>query len=368
LWNITTGVETPFGGGGQGAATMDYGKVAICMENGFWNCYDARSGQLIWQSEHTQLPWGEFWSYDASSWNGLLYTASYVGVIAFDWNTGKIVWQTPSYAVPYETPYGGQYSFHSASIVADGKLYTYATEHTVTQPVTRGWNWFCFNATTGEVIWRIQGMNSDARNFGGSLAEGYLFASDQYSGTMRVFGKGKSTTTVTAPDVSVPLGTAFTIKGTVMDTSPAQPNTPCVSKDSMKTQMEYLHMGMPIAGVWNNETITGVPVALTAIDSNYTVLDLGTATTSGYYGTYELAWTPPAEGTYKIVASFATDDSYGSSAASTAVTIGPAPEPITFPEQPTQPDYTWTIVGAAIALAIVVVVAVAIAVLILRKR
>ena len=40
IWNVTTGAETPFGGGCQGAATMDYGKVAICFENGFWDCYD----------------------------------------------------------------------------------------------------------------------------------------------------------------------------------------------------------------------------------------------------------------------------------------------------------------------------------------
>ena len=26
LWNISTGLDTPFGGGGQGAACMDYGK------------------------------------------------------------------------------------------------------------------------------------------------------------------------------------------------------------------------------------------------------------------------------------------------------------------------------------------------------
>jgi hypothetical protein len=354
LWNISTGVETPFGGGGQGAATMDYGKVAICMEGRRWNCYEATTGKLLWKTEQNEYPWGEFWSYSAASWNGLLYVNSYAGVIAYDWDTGEMVWKTPVYAVPYETPYNGEYSFHSASIVADGKLYTYTTEHSVTQPVTRGWVWLCLNATTGEKIWDLQGFNSDSRNFGGSVAEGYFFASDQNSGTMWAIGKGKTATTVTTPDVSVPLGTAFTIKGTVLDMSPAQPNTPCVSKDSMRTQMEYLHMGMPIAGIWGNETITGVPVTLTAIDENGTVTDLGTVTSSGYYGTFEKAWAPASVGTYKIIASFASDDSYGSSAAATAVTVGPAPEPINIPESPTPADYTWTIIGMGIAIIIAV--------------
>ena len=65
------------------------------------------------------------------------------------------------------------------------------------------------------------------------------------------------------------------------------------------------------------ETITGVPVTLTAIDQDGNYIDIGTTTTDGYYGTFAHAWTPPEEGTYKIIASFAGDDSYGSSGAAT---------------------------------------------------
>ena len=78
-------------------------------------------------------------------------------------------------------------------------------------------------------------------------------------------------------------------------------------------------------GLWHNETITGVPVTLTAIGSDGTVIDIGTTTTNGYYGTFGKAWTPPKKDTYTIIATFAGDDSYGSSGAATAVTVGPAP-------------------------------------------
>jgi hypothetical protein len=159
----------------------------------------------------------------------------------------------------------------------------------------------------------------------GAVADGYLTAANIWDGYQYVFGKGKSETTITAPDLAVPKGTAFTIKGTVLDISPAQPGTPCVSKDSMSTQMEYLHLQRPIDGIWGDQMIEGVPVMLTAIDQDGNYFDIGTTTTSGYYGTYGLSWTPPEEGTYEIVASFTGDESYGSSASSTFVTVGPAP-------------------------------------------
>jgi hypothetical protein len=192
----------------------------------------------------------------------------------------------------------------------------------------------------------------------GAMADGYLTASNPYDGYMYVFGKGQTTTTVTAPDVAVPLGTALTIKGTVLDMSPGQPNTPCVSAASMETQMEYLHIQMPIDGLWHNETIAGVPVTLTAIGSDGSVTDLGSVTSNGYYGTFSMAWTPPKEDTYTIIASFAGDDSYGSSNAATAVTVGPAPEPYPEPVEPeAPPDNTPMFVGstAAIIIAIAIV-------------
>jgi hypothetical protein len=151
---------------------------------------------------------------------------------------------------------------------------------------------------------------------------------------MYVFGKGKSETTVTGPLTAVPLGTALTITGSVLDMSPAQPGTPCVSVESMETQMEYLHMGLPIDGVGHDETITGVPVTLTAVDSDGSSYNIGTVTTTGYHGTFGKAWTPPKQDTYEIVASFEGDDSYGSSSASTFVTVGPAPSAATPETEP----------------------------------
>ena len=69
---------------------------------------------------------------------------------------------------------------------------------------------------------------------------------------------------------------------------------------------------------------------------------------------------------YEVVASFVGDDSNGSSAVSTAVSVGPAPEMPT-PTQSTPPTnlpYELYTMGTGVAI----IIAIAIAVLLLRKR
>jgi hypothetical protein len=374
--NMKTGAEiwkfvTPWIETSSGAVLVEDGKVAVgVLEDRMWVCWDVYTGKLLWESEKTAAPWGNFWSYSSESAYGMIYSGTYEGLYAFDWDTGKIVWKFEAPANAFETPYVDEngstvYSWHSSLYVADGKIFSYNCEHTPGQPVTRGWKWFAINATTGEEIWNLPGCGVDSRVFQGAMADGYLAMSDRYTGTMFVVGKGKSTTTVTAPDVVVQKGNGIVIQGTVLDKSPAQPDTPCVSKDSMSTWMAYLHHQWPIDGFSHNETISGVPVTLTALGSDGSSIDIGIVTTDGYYGTFSKTWTPPAEGDYKIIASFTGDDSYGSSGASTAVSVGKAPAEIAIPEQIAPPDYTMTIVAGAIAVIIAIAI---VGVLILRKK
>ena len=324
LWDIYVDGRVMFNAGSNVA---DDGKVALAMDDGHFYAYDLDSGKLAWTSERLDYPWDAagWGAYDIASAYGMIFRAAYSGVYAINWTDGSIVWKyeapTPyEYETPYTTTDGiTVYSFYGSSAVADGKLYIYNTEHSPTQPVTRGWRLHCINATTGEGIWNITGSMSP-----GAVADGYLTASNAYDGYMYVFGKGQSTTTVSAPDVAVPKGTAITIKGSVLDQSPAQPGAACVSKESMATYMEYLHMQKPIP---DGYTVTGVPVMLLAFDSDGGVIDIGTTSTD-MSGKFAYAWTPPDEGLYKITATFLGDDSYGSSWDETAVTVGPAPEEV----------------------------------------
>ncbi|MFC1488173.1 PQQ-binding-like beta-propeller repeat protein, partial [Thermoproteota archaeon] len=319
--------DTPYS---TSCSVADHGKFAFLTMNGDYIAYDLATGNQAWRSEQMDYPWSSagFGAYSIQSAYGMLFRQAYDGVYAFNWDDGSIAWhyQAPSLAV-YESPYinsegEGIYPFNTGAVIADGKMYTYNTEHTESWPLTRGWGTHCIDIFTGELVWKIANQMSP-----GAIADGYLIAGNSWDGYQYSFGKGKSATTVTAPDISVPKGTAITIRGTVLDQSPAQPGTPCVSKDSMTTQMEYLHMQRPIDGIWGTETITGVPVTLSALNEDGSYVDIGTVTTDGYSGTFGKSWTPTEEGTYKIIASFESDDSYGSSSATTWITVGPTTSP-----------------------------------------
>jgi outer membrane protein assembly factor BamB len=361
----------------QGSAIVcDRGKFAFGAHGRVWTCWDARTGKKLWTSEKTDYPWGAWWPYNQASYDfneskGAIITPTYEGVYAIDWDTGKILWHySDPRAVPFENPYttgsgAAATPYFTGVFEADGKIYAYNGEHTASYPRARDWKIHCINATTGEGLWNM--FNPMVP---GAVADGYLVAANNYDGYMYVFGKGKSATTVTASPKTIAKGAQVLIEGTVLDQSPAQPGTPCVAKDSMETQMEYLHLQMPITGLWGNETLTGVPVILTAIGSDGNVIDIGTTTTNGYYGAFGYTWTPPKEDTYTIMASFNGDDSYGSSTAATFVSVGPAPAetPTPTPPEAPPPDNTGLIYATLAAVIVAIIIGI-IAILVgLRKR
>jgi hypothetical protein len=358
-FNITD-PDTLYSGSCQ---VSDHGKIAGLMMAGYYKTWDLATGKLAWTGERMDYPWSApgFGAYSIQSAYGLVYREAYDGVYAWDWNTGKIVWHfiAPA-AAPYETPYtdingSTVYSFNAGGILADGKIFVYNTEHTASQPITRGWRMYCVNATTGVGLWNITGVMSP-----GAIADGYLAASNGYDGYMYVFGKGQSATTISAPQVSIAQGQSFVLSGSVLDKSPGQPNTPCASKESMTQWMEYLHMQAPVP-----TNFVGVPVSIDAVDPNGNVIHIATVT-SDMSGTYSFVWTPDIAGKYTVTASFIGDESYGSSWAETAVsivnapttTIAPTPTPIA-----NTPYELYTLgTGAAI------IIAIAAAVLLLKKR
>jgi hypothetical protein len=363
LWNKTY-TDTRYS---TSCFVADHGKVAVLMEKGFYEAFDIRTGNVAWKSEIMKYPWGSdsFGAYAYQSAYGLLYRQSYDGVYAFNWTNGKIVWRYTDYTVPYETPYTDENgapvnAFNAGGFIADGKLYTYNTEHTPTYPRTRGWKLHCINATSGAGIWTMMGSQTPA-----AVADGYLVSSNPDDGYMYVYGKGKSATAVSAPQTSIPLGGSLVITGTVLDQSPAQPGTPCVSAASMTTQMEYLHMQLPIGGIWGNATMTGVPVSLDTLDSNNNWKHIGDVTTDAYSGTFGFTWEPEITGQYKVTATFMGDYSYGSSFATTYVNVAEPTATATPVPVEKAPDYTALLYGILVAVIIAIVIGL---VILLRKR
>ncbi len=351
--NIKTGAEVwsktvdipPFDA--MQAYCADHGKIAVVLMDGTYTAWDLATGNLAWKSDPMDYPWDAtgFGSYGAASAYGLLFRCAYSGIYAFDWDNGDLVWKYEATSpYPYETPYTGVdnktvYPFDGGNYVADGKVYAVNTEHTPTAPMTRGWGIHCVNATTGELVWKVMipagGVGGGISGLPGgiaAIADGYMVVSST-DGYMYVFGKGKSATTVTAPKTAISLGESVVIEGTVLDMSPAQPGTPCVSKESMSGWMEHLHKQLPIPA-----DVTGVPVSLDTIDPNGNFVHIGDVTTD-MSGMFSHMWTPEIPGKYTVIATFMGDDSYGSSYAETAVGVVEAPEPPPEPVTPaTEPE------------------------------
>jgi outer membrane protein assembly factor BamB len=333
------------------------------MEQGIVQGYSEYTGKLLWTTNTTLAggyPWGEFWGYVQASAYGLDYGFGYTGIFAFNETTGAIVWHfdapSPAFEQPYTYNDTSVYPFTSSPIVANGMLYAENNEHTPSTPYARGWSFYCINATTGDLIWKV-----DNPMVAGAMSDGYTTAANSYDGYMYVFGKGQSATTVSAPQTEVTSGTSVIISGTVLDQSPAQAGTPCVSDASMGEWMSYLHLQSQIPS-----NVTGVPVSIDAVDPNGNTVHIATVT-SDMSGTFSYMWTPDLAGKYTVTATFMGDNSYGSSWAETAVGVTQAPQASVAPTAtPTQQSSTdMYLAGSTIAIIIAIAI---VGLLILRKR
>jgi outer membrane protein assembly factor BamB len=340
--------------------TSGNGKFYLDEINMHFQAFDMATGNRVWESPKLTegYPWSAFWSYGQAVSYNTLYALSYAGAYAFDTVTGQVKWKYSAGYSGNEEPYG-TWPFGSADpFVADGKVFAPSTEHTP-QFYYRGNQLYVLDATNGKRIWNILGywtLNA--------IAEGRLFATNEFDGCSYAFGKGPTQTSVSVTSPQIGKGDSVGISGSVLDMSPAQPGTPCVSKDSMTAQMENLHMQQPLpTGTtnypyypdgWPIDTIKGVPVALTATKSDGSKISIG-QTNTDTNGKFVYQWTPPDQAAYTISASFTGDDSYYSSSESTALNVGPI-------------SGTASNTDTIIIIAAIVIIIVVVAVAMLSKR
>ncbi len=357
-----------------------------------WIGYSIYTGQQLWgpinSTTNAFAMYGAFRTLFAAY--GRIYQVGMDGAVhCLNLTNGQLLWDFNTGSSGTETNYG-QWPLLSAGFLGGapgtGGLRIYATGgHTHLQPLFRGSEMYAIDGETGDLLWSIYGWWQAGSAVG---ADGYLLAVNGYDNQLYCFGKGKTAVTVTSPQTLVPKGQPVLISGTVTDLSPAQPDTPAISDDSMSSWMEYLNMQKT-----KPDNATGVEVHLTAIDSNGNSHDIGKIT-SDADGLFKTLWTPPVEGAYTVKASFEGSESYWSSSAECALGVGAAstpsvvttaptaafttsPEAKTSPLAPMSPSPTQaeqpptsaapTATYIAIGVAVVVVVAATTA-LILRKR
>jgi hypothetical protein len=349
-----------------GVYPIDENTGTICYESARqvkrW-FYDMKTGALIKEGamEHQFNYYGMTENY----YNGLLYSFGYGGCItAYNITTGDVMWIYNATTVGLESAYGGNYPLGIAEI-CDGKLYTTNGEHSPTQPLMRGPNLRCINATTGEEIWSLLGYwgGMSPTSYNSIMADGIFVGLNYMDMELYAIGKGPSATTVSAPQLAPALGSSVMITGTVTDqTSSGRRNTndivqfslkgtPAISDESMADWMEYLFMQQA-----KPTNATGVPVTLYAIDPNDNYVSIG-ETTSDMNGNFGIEYKPEIPGNYHIFASFAGSKSYGPSSASTYLSVGEAtPTASPYPEISLPPTEMYIIIGViAIIIAIAIV-------------
>ncbi len=310
--------------------------------------YSLSTGSQLWISDTLEYPWGGY-SLSCTIAYNRLYSLDLAGYItAFDIKTGKRLWHFFSGNSGLETHYG-DYAFYWGPLVADRVVFAATGDHSPNQPFSRGQKLFAVDADTGSHLWNITGMMAVQ-----AIADGYLLAYNAYDNRLYCFGKGQTTVAVSVTKSQIETGESVGITGTVTDQSPSQKGSPCVSKDSMGTWMEYLLMQQA-----HPKNVIGVPVKLHAVRSDGTITLLG-QTISDADGVFRFQWTPPDQNLYKIEATFEGDDSYWSSSATTTLMVDQA--------SPTgQPTAIMTSL-VIIASIITILVASIILVLAIRKR
>jgi outer membrane protein assembly factor BamB len=331
--------------------------------------YSLTTGEKLWGPTEPENVYGLYGMSERVYDGKLISYISYGGeMTCYNITTGKVLWKYTTSGIGYESPYGN-YPI-SIQVICDGKIYTHTGEHSDTHPLYRGPNLRCIDVDTGDEIWAMAFFDSDA-----VIADGYLVALNSLDMQIYCIGKGPSSTTVTAPDMGVPLGSSVLIKGTVTDQSPGAKTTevmaksscaegiPCIADEYMSEWMEYLYQQQAIPA-----DAKGVQVTLDAIDPNGNFVHIDTVT-SDMSGMFSYQWCPEMEGKYTIMATFEGSEAYGSSYSETAVVVDPAPAPAgpIEPEEPKEAPLITTEI-AIIAAAVIVAVAVIVGFWINRKR
>ena len=326
-----------FGGGIY--ADFDFGTRTF-------TAYDANTGNQLWVSDPTDYPWGTYAGSMAFT-NGMVLIGAYDGNLhAFDAKTGKRVWKFSCGDSGYMTPYG-TWPIYGNIIATPDVIYATNGEHSPSQPLYRGEKLYAIDAKTGKELWNITGFWSL-----GGIADGYLVGYSAYDNRLYVFGKGPSATTVKVSSEALSKGSSVLITGTVTDQSSGQPGTPAIADANMGAWMEYLKMQKPMP-----MSATGVPVTLHATGPDGKEAAIGQVT-SDMSGAFSYLWTPPDQGIYKITATFAGSDSYGSSYAETALGVSATSSSSSVPL-----DLYIIVATVAIIIAIAIV-----GIMILRKR
>jgi outer membrane protein assembly factor BamB len=340
--------------------------------------FSATTGDYMWHTpvEETYTNfygWTEFGERPVIPAYGNLYSTGVSGTVyCYDLETGDVVWTYDAVDEYSEILFGNNWWLFTL-FATDGKVYFGTLEHSPVDPRPRGGPMVCLNATTGDVVFRADGLFRQTLWGGlGIIGDSIIATQDTYDQRIYAIGKGPSATTVMAsPKVSME-GNSVLVEGMVTDVSPGTnsaglemrfPNgVPAVADDSMSDWMLYVYKQFE-----RPADAVGVEVVVSVLDPNNNCYEVG-RTTSDADGFFKLMFTPEVPGEYTIYASFEGSGAYYGSSAQTAVGVEEAPaatpEPTPAPESIADMYFLPMSIGIIVAIIVVGIVVI----LLLRRR
>jgi len=337
--------------------------------------FSAETGKYLWVTPVSEsylnfYGWTEFGERPVVAAYDKLYSSGVSGIVyCYDLETGDLLWTYDAVDEYSEVLFANNWWLFTL-FVTDGKIYYGHVEHSPIDPRPRGAPFLCLNATTGEEIFRADGLFRQT-HWGGLaiIGDSIIATQDTYDQRVYAIGKGPSATTVAAsPKVSVH-GSNVLVEGIVTDISPGTedyaltarfPNgVPAVSDESMSDWMLYVYKQFA-----RPADVVGVEVVIEVLDPNNNFYEVG-RTTSDSDGFFKLMFEPEVPGEYTIFASFEGSKAYYGSHASTAIGVEEAPvatpEPTPVPQAPVETYFAVSTIAIIVAIVIV-------GFLILRKR
>ncbi len=335
--------------------------------------YNLDTGDFMWETTEPEfyLSYLETWTIIDG---GKVYTHGTKGIIdCYDAKTGAKQW---SYGLsdPLSEILWSDNWIARVDFIVDGKIYIRTSAHSDNQPLPRGAPYVCLNATTGEVIWRVNGLMRGSDWGGrGLIGDSTLVKIDTYNLQLFAIGKGPSATKVSAsPSVSTFGNNKILVTGTVTDISPATKQyaiaarfpdgVPAVSDASMSDWMTHVYKQLP-----KPNNATGVDVIIEVFDPNGNYYEV-TRTTSDATGFYKASFTPEVPGEYTIVARFEGTNSYYGSYSETAIIVEDAPAATPQPTEDPASLADQYILPGIIGIIVAIAVGFAVTILVLKKK
>jgi len=338
--------------------------------------FSAETGDYLWETAESQQYlnfYGVTSERPALIAYGKIFSSGTSGIVyCYDMETGGLLW-TYNVVDPYNEILWANNWWVYPVFITDGKIYYSQVEHSPIDPRPRGGPFLCLNCTTGEVIFRADGLFRGTM-WGGIaiIGDSIIATQDTYDQRIYGIGKGPSATTVTAPDTVQPLGKSVLVKGMVTDTSPGTqeysktarfPNgVPAVADENMSDWMLYVYKQFE-----RPADVVGVEVIVSVLDPNNNCYEVG-RTTSDASGMFKLMFTPEVPGEYTVIASFEGSGAYYGSFAETAIGVEEVPQPTPEPTPTPASVADMYFVPAVSGIIVAIVVVGLVIILMLRKR